>query len=202
MQVKNGRDFWAGLMFIAVGAGFIAVAQNYAMGTAVRMGPAYFPTWLGGVQCALGIAIFLRSFFSEHAHSFHVFAFRPLVFLVGVALAIATYYIGTTGLLHQVLLAITLIAFVAAFGPRALVIILSAVIIFAFVLKPLGLALATLALIVISAYGGPDFRTKEVVILYVVLVVGSAVVFVHALGLPFNICPEAMEDACRRIGLT
>ena len=201
MQVKTGRDFWAALMFMGVGLGFVIVAQNYAMGSAVRMGPAYFPTILGGLQFVLGAVIFIRSFASHIVHSMHVFAFRPLVLAVGVALAVITYFVGGTGLLHQILVALTLMAIVAAFGPRALFIILSGVIVFAFLLKPLGLILATLVLTFVSAYGGTDFRLKEVVILYIVLIIGSSVVFVKALGLPFNLCPAAFEDACRAIGL-
>jgi len=32
------------------------------MGTAVRMGPAYFPTVLGGILAVIGLAIFAKSF--------------------------------------------------------------------------------------------------------------------------------------------
>ena len=46
MKIANGKDFWAGLMFVAFGLAFMFVARNYAMGNAVRMGPAYFPTVL------------------------------------------------------------------------------------------------------------------------------------------------------------
>ena len=58
MKITNGKDFWAGLMFIAFGLGFMLVAGNYAMGNAVRMGPAYFPTVLGGMLAVLGGVIF------------------------------------------------------------------------------------------------------------------------------------------------
>ena len=49
MHIRNGKDFWAGLMFVGAGLSFMLVAQNYPMGSAVRMGPAYFPTMLGGL---------------------------------------------------------------------------------------------------------------------------------------------------------
>ena len=38
-------------------SGFMAVAQNYPMGSAVRMGPAYFPTVLGGLLAVLGAMV-------------------------------------------------------------------------------------------------------------------------------------------------
>src|SRR3989442_1925087 len=83
MKIANGKDFWAGLMFIAFGLAFMLISQNYAMGNAVRMGPAYFPTVLGGMLAVLGAAIFLRAFVSKVAHPLAVFPFR-LWFVVGV----------------------------------------------------------------------------------------------------------------------
>ena len=56
MQIKSPKDFWAGAMFIAFGAGMAAIAiKDYQMGNAVRMGPAYFPTVLGGLLAMLGL---------------------------------------------------------------------------------------------------------------------------------------------------
>jgi len=47
MKVKNPKDFLAGLMFIVFGLFFVIGARNYQLGSAARMGPAYFPTLLG-----------------------------------------------------------------------------------------------------------------------------------------------------------
>jgi len=48
MRIKSPKDFWAGLMFIGFGLFFMIGADNYELGSAARMGPAYFPTMLGG----------------------------------------------------------------------------------------------------------------------------------------------------------
>ena len=53
-MIKSKKDFNAGVMFIAIGAFFALWALNYPMGTAVRMGPAYFPTILGWLTAGLG----------------------------------------------------------------------------------------------------------------------------------------------------
>ena len=53
----------------------------------------------------------------------------------------------------------------------------------------------------LGAFGGHEFRTKEVAILYVVLTVFSVFVFVKGLGLPIPTCPAFLDDACRRIGI-
>jgi hypothetical protein len=59
-MIKSKKDLYAGLMFIAFGIGFAWVAGNYPMGSAVRMGPAYFPTILGWLLASLGLIILIR----------------------------------------------------------------------------------------------------------------------------------------------
>ena len=59
MKIRSKQDFWAGIMFLVVGAFFSAVATTYQMGTAARMGPGYFPFWLGAVMALLGAVIAL-----------------------------------------------------------------------------------------------------------------------------------------------
>jgi len=54
-MIKDQRDFWAGLMFMAFGGFFCLYSvYNYNIGTASRMGPGYFPMLLGGFLFFLG----------------------------------------------------------------------------------------------------------------------------------------------------
>jgi len=259
MRIKNGKDFWAGLMFIAFGLGFMIVAmQNYAMGTAVRMGPAYFPTMLGGLCAVLGAMVFFRSFVSKFEFSLRFMPFRWMPLVLGLALAGVAYAIkgpAGGGFWYQIVLAACMISLTAAFGPPHLYVILSSVVIFAFVLKPLGLYLSALILVVLSRAQGEDFNWGQVPasvglaigaiavhlgilkvfelvmksgiamalttvisiagILYIargrrnlelgalaaVLGIFTISAFVFGLGLPFNVCPDILDDACRKIGL-
>jgi hypothetical protein len=146
MKIKAPRDFWAGLMFIAFGVGFAWVAQNYQMGTSVRMGPAYFPTVLGAMLAVLGIAILAQSLVST-GPPVAKFFFRPLILIV------------------------------------------VAIVLFGILLKPLGLVLSCAILVGIGAFGGFEFKAKEVAILYVVLSIFSVWVFIKGLGLPIPIWP-------------
>ena len=163
MQIKNGKDFWSGLMFLAFGLGFAIVAwNNYNLGTAVRMGPAYFPVMLGGLLALLGAVIFARSFFSSIVHSLSVFTFRPWVFLAGCAFGVIAYLLRNSNeFLYELATAACLIVGQAAFGTSALYMVLASVVVFAYTLKPLGLLLATALLIVISRIPDPDFRWNE-----------------------------------------
>ena len=60
-NVIHTKDFWSGVIFIAVGIAAVFFARGHAMGTAMRMGPAYFPTMLGILLTLIGIAIILRA---------------------------------------------------------------------------------------------------------------------------------------------
>jgi len=81
VKATGTRDFWAGLMFMAFGAGFMILARDYAMGSAVRMGPAYFPTVLGGLLGLLGAIVFARAFFVDSGRVPR-WALRPLVLIL------------------------------------------------------------------------------------------------------------------------
>ena len=61
MRIRHRKDFIAGLMFVAVGIAAIAISTNYALGTAARMGPGYFPRILGLLLIALGAILALRA---------------------------------------------------------------------------------------------------------------------------------------------
>jgi hypothetical protein len=151
MKIKSPKDFWAGLMFIGVGGFFALWAwTHYQMGTAVRMGPAYFPIVLGGLLVVLGVLVFLESLAME-GPPVPAFHFRPLI------------------------------------------LISAACVVYGYVMKPLGLVAATAALVFISAYGGHEFKWKEVSILYVVLIIFSVLVFVKGLTLPFPLWPAAFS---------
>jgi hypothetical protein len=56
---RNNRDFFAGLLYIVTGATGMIIARDYPFGSALRMGPGYFPSVLGGMMIAFGIAVML-----------------------------------------------------------------------------------------------------------------------------------------------
>jgi hypothetical protein len=146
MQIKAPKDFWAGLMFVGFGLGFALVARNYPMGTAVKMGPAYFPTILGVLLAILGLILVLRSF-AIGGDKVPRLYFRPLIVLV-TALAL-----------------------------------------FGFMLRPVGLIAAVLTLVAVSTFAGTKPKVKTVLLLAVFLAAFSALVFHYGLGLPLKLWP-------------
>jgi uncharacterized membrane protein len=55
LSILNNKDVWAGLMLIAIGAAAVLIARNYAFGTALRMGPGFFPIVLGALLVLFGV---------------------------------------------------------------------------------------------------------------------------------------------------
>ena len=83
--IRHPKDFWAGVLFIVLGGAGLLIALDYAMGTAGRMGPGYFPRWLGGILVALGLLLILRSFrLQSEAISFPTL--RPILIVLGAVL--------------------------------------------------------------------------------------------------------------------
>ncbi len=193
MHIKNGKDFWAGVVFIGFGLGFMLASFNYPMGSVVRMGPAYFPAVLGGLLALLGGVVLLRAFISKIEHPFRVFPFRPLLLVAALGVGGGTYFasgwLKDAPMVYFSLAGLTLTLFLGAFGPRSMVLILLAVVIFGYALKPLGLVLGTVILIMVSAAGSHDFRKKEILVLTFGLVLFGVLAFVKGLGLPFNLWP-------------
>jgi putative tricarboxylic transport membrane protein len=61
--VRRSKDLWCGLIFVAVGLAAVFFMRGLSMGTAVRMGPSYYPTDLGVLLALIGAAIVVRAAF-------------------------------------------------------------------------------------------------------------------------------------------
>ncbi|APV49952.1 hypothetical protein BWI17_09795 [Betaproteobacteria bacterium GR16-43] len=170
MKKGNQTDFWSGVMFTAIGVLFLVVAYGvkfgdtvllpgYSMGTPARMGPAFFPFWLGLILAVLGVAIVINALRSKEAKPLEKFHWGPILWVLGA---------------------------VVAFG---------------LLMKPIGMPLAGLVLVIVSSLGGENFRWKPTIFLAIGLVVFATGVFVYGLKLPIPLCPDIsnLQDmrACR-----
>jgi len=63
MSVLN-KDVLSGALFICVGALGLWLGSDYAMGTAFRMGPGYFPRVLCGMLVATGLFVGIKVYSS------------------------------------------------------------------------------------------------------------------------------------------
>lgn len=164
MKIGSPTDFWGGVMFTAIGFAFAIVAfglkfgdtvllSGYAMGTPARMGPAFFPFYLGVILTVIGLVLAVSGFRGRGPH-------------------VAKFHWGAIGF------------------------VLGAVILFGILLKPLGMPIAGMVLVVVSSLGSHDFKWRPVIFLGIGLIIFSTAVFVYGLKLPVPLCPalDALQE--------
>jgi hypothetical protein len=87
-RIRSLADFLAGLMFLGFGAAALLIGRDYPMGSAMRMGPGYFPTILGSLLALLGVAILVRAL-AGSAASPPSFSLKPLALILAAVAAFA-----------------------------------------------------------------------------------------------------------------
>ena len=88
MAIKSQKDFFSGLLFMAVGIAFAWGATNYTVGTGARMGPGYFPLLLGICMAVLGGVITFKALVVETPDGDKIgsIAWKPLFFIIAANL--------------------------------------------------------------------------------------------------------------------
>jgi hypothetical protein len=156
------RDAIAGALFVAFGLTFAALAMRYPLGSAMRMGPGYFPALLGLILSVIGMVIVLaalRPSSSEdrepHGDNRHADRSAPAP--------------------HSRL--------------RPVLLISASVLLFAVAIEPFGLALATFAVVAVSSLADREARWPQLAASGVVLPLITVGVFAYGLRLPFKVIP-------------
>ena len=153
MRIRSQKDFASGLMFILVGLSFSFVARGYSMGTAAKMGPGYFPFWLGIVLALLGALVLWGSLSSKAEQD-----------------SLARWDIKT------------------------LLWILGAVVLFGLLLKPLGMVLSVLVLVLVSSMASHEFSWKGAILNAIILVLISMGAFVYGINLQMPVWPAFLAS--------
>ncbi len=86
MKIKSQKDFWSGVMFVALGIAFAWGATEYKFGSTANPGPAYFPFGLGVLLTLLGGIILFTALTieTEGGDPIGNFAWRPFLVVLGV----------------------------------------------------------------------------------------------------------------------
>jgi Ca2+/Na+ antiporter len=155
LKIKSQTDFWSGVMFIAVGAAFAGLATEYDYGTPQRMGPAFFPTMLGGLLILIGLVVGLEGLAKEDPHGHNKIEKFSFPSVAWVTLAIVVY-----GLL----------------------------------LRPMGIIVANVAMVVIAMLASHEFKWKEAIALSVVMTLIVYGVFIYGLKLTVPVWPAFMSN--------
>ncbi len=80
--IRSPRDFCAGLIFLFFCVVAAYIAREYPMGSAVRMGPGYFPYFLGILLALLGVVISVKSLLI-HGERIESVNLRALLLVLG-----------------------------------------------------------------------------------------------------------------------
>ena len=111
-DLLGSKDFLAGLLFLAIGAGAMVVARDYPFGTAMRMGSGYYPTVLGGILAAFGLFLAARAIRSKERSAL-TWGWWPLA-CIAASLVVFGFLLPRLGLVP----AVVALFFVAAAGGR------------------------------------------------------------------------------------
>jgi hypothetical protein len=119
VHIKSQKDFFCGLMFMAVGVAFAWGASTYNVGTGARMGPGYFPLLLGILLAVIGAAVTFTSLVVETVGGGKIgkIAWKPLIFVIGANVIFGVLLAGVPALgipAFGMIIAIYALTFVAS----------------------------------------------------------------------------------------
>jgi Tripartite tricarboxylate transporter TctB family len=114
LRVCFSRDFLTGVLFLITGGFVLVYGARYPMGTAVRMGPGYFPFLVASGLALLGGGLIIRAVFRP-GESAGAPSFRPVL-----AVLLATLAFGLLIEPAGFWLASLVLVFIARFAERGL----------------------------------------------------------------------------------
>lgn len=105
MKIAHDRPgFISGLLYLVTGLAFAGLTLfAYPLGTPSRMGPGFFPFWLGTLLSLTGIFILLRLMKQAERASFVRTPLRPLLWIL-TAIALFALTLDSLGLVIAVML--------------------------------------------------------------------------------------------------
>jgi hypothetical protein len=160
-KIVSIEDFLSGLLFIAVGLAAFIMAYHYPLGTRIRMGPGLLPVSLGVMLVLIGAGVCLQSL-----------SLRGEATPATGEGEAAPFFSGEAARLLRPLLCVV-------FGMGA----------FALMVRPLGMVLAIVTLVLIVTQAESGFPIWLALLLAPLLALIAVVIFVVGLGLPFPIWP-------------
>jgi hypothetical protein len=168
LKIKSERDFWSGMMFVAVGVIFAIGATNYSMGPPC---PANDP-------CAASLWARMSQLSAHPGAGYFPLGLSVLLALLGAIVLFKSLTIESEGGDP-----------IGKFAWRPLIIIIFAIALFGVMLEPLGMALTVPVLIFISSLAGDEFHWKGVLVNAIVLTVSSWAIFIWGLKLTIPLWP-------------
>jgi hypothetical protein len=106
------KDLLAGGAFVGIGLAFAIASSTYEIGTALRMGPGYFPLVLGSILVLLGILIAVNGVIAASGEDLGPVPWKAMALLVA-ALFFFGYTVRGLGIVPSLLVSVFLTAMAA-----------------------------------------------------------------------------------------
>lgn len=106
--IKGPKDFWTGIIYLIFGCTALLIGRDYGMGSAMRMGPGYFPVVLAGLLVLFGLIALVRAFIRP-GEAIGGFALKPTVLVLGGTLLFG-FLMQRAGLIVAILALVLLAA--------------------------------------------------------------------------------------------
>lgn len=126
---SSRKDLLAGLIFIGFGLAFAYAAMGYPLGTALRMGPGYFPLLLAGILTLLGLVIVVEGFVGGKEEAVGVIPWRGAALVFG-ALVFFGYTVRGLGLVPALFVTVFLTALASRRNGPLLALVIAAALTF------------------------------------------------------------------------
>lgn len=110
VDLKNNKDFLAGLLLFGFGAVGFYIALGYPFGSSVRMGPGYFPRLIASILMGFGLYVLIRGIRSSEKVK-DKWGWKPLAFITASLVAFG-FVMERFGLIP----ALVVMFFIAALG--------------------------------------------------------------------------------------
>lgn len=107
--IRHPKDFWTGAMYAGLGAAAVFLPRDYGFGSALRMGPAYFPSVVGGLLMLVGAITLIRSLMVD-GEKISPFAWREVLLVLGAVVLFALLLQGA-GLIVSIVVMVLLGAY-------------------------------------------------------------------------------------------
>lgn len=172
VRVRAPKEFWSGLLFLAIGLAGVFFARDYAYGSALRMGPGYLPTVLSWCTAVLGVIVLVRSFIIS-GPSLEGMDLRPLL-LVLLSIIVFGVLIGGVRIKPHDIFGIPIGGLEVGHS---------------------GLVLAIIATTIVGGFASRELGRLEMLVLAAGIALFCALVFVVGLGQPMELWPSWWRES-------
>lgn len=112
-MIRGTKNFYTGLMFVLFGAAGVYFGSDLTMGSAVQMGPGYFPRAVSWGLAGIGLIVAVRGFVVEE-EGIETLRLRALFWVI-VSVILFAFLARPLG----IFLSVGAMALVASFGDRS-----------------------------------------------------------------------------------